>query len=78
MATGVVTIATRSRDACTSNRGSILDRTKKFISSQSIQIGFGAYADSNLCGASSTVEYSSAEFSNDYRYLISIVTDAHT
>ena len=67
-----VTIATRSQDARTSNCGSVLNRTKKLISSQSIQIGFGAYADSNLCGASSTGEYRSVEFSNDYRYTFTL------
>jgi len=42
-----VTIAARRRDPRPSNRTSILNRTKKFISSQSIQTCSGAYADSH-------------------------------
>jgi hypothetical protein len=46
----IVTIATRPRDARTNNRSSILNRTKKFISSQSNQTGSGAYAVSySIC-----------------------------
>jgi hypothetical protein len=47
---GTVTVATRQEDTRPCNRGSILNRTKKFISSQSIQTGSGAYADSySIC-----------------------------
>lgn len=42
---GTVTVPTRPQDARPSNRGSILNKTKKFISSQSIQTGSGVCAD---------------------------------
>lgn len=44
---GTVTITTRPKDELPSNRGSILNRTEKFISSQNIQTVFGVYADSS-------------------------------
>ena len=47
---GSVTIATRPWNALPNNRGSILHRTKKFISFQSIQTGSGTYTASySIC-----------------------------